>query len=86
MPSPPTKPTIQYPCAWTYTVIGQKEPRLLEAIHLVMGDRKFDVDYSRESHGGHYCSLTVEVTVADEAERLALFEALRTVDGVNWVL
>jgi len=40
------------------------------------GDREFELGMSRTSKGGKYISLSLNLTVKDEAERDAIFKAL----------
>ena len=40
------------------------------------GDREFELGQSRTSKGGKYVSLSLNLTVQDEAERDAIFAAL----------
>jgi len=78
------KPVVEYPCAWGYKIIGPDEEAMQIAVrecldrHLTRdsGDREFELDQSRTSKGGKYVSLSLNLTVQDQAERDALFAAL----------
>jgi len=81
-----TKPDIDYPCSWIYKVIGPDELVLRRLITEVLGERAHDVSLSHRSAKGRYTSLRLELTVADEADRLRLFAALSDHPAVRVVL
>ncbi len=78
------KPVVEYPCPWSYKIIGPDEEAMRTAVrecldrHLARdsGDREFELGQSRVSKGGKYVSLSLNLTVQDQAERDALFVAL----------
>jgi putative lipoic acid-binding regulatory protein len=78
------KPVVEYPCLWGYKVIGPDEEAMRTAVKETLelclqensGDREFELGHSRESKGGKYVSLSLNLTVQDEAERNAVFSAL----------
>jgi putative lipoic acid-binding regulatory protein len=78
------KPVVEYPCLWGYKVIGQEETSMRGAVRECLdtclqpnsGDREFELGLSRSSKGGKYVSLSLNLTVQDEAERDAIFAAL----------
>ena len=78
------KPIVEYPSPWGYKVIGLEEDSMRGAVKECMdtclnqnsGDREFELGMSRSSKGGKYISLSLNLTVQDEAERDAIFQAL----------
>ena len=78
------KPVVEYPCLWGYKVIGPDEEAMRAAVKECLeslpepntGDREFELGQSRTSKGGNYVSLSLNLTVQDEAERDAIFAAL----------
>lgn len=78
------KPVVEYPCPWGYKVIGPEEESMRAAVKECLnsclnsntGDREFELGQSRSSKGGKYVSLSLNLTVQDEAERDAIFAAL----------
>jgi putative lipoic acid-binding regulatory protein len=79
------RPVVEYPCPWGYKVIGPEEKSLREAVKECLdtclnsntGDRDYELGLSRSSKGGKYVSLSLNLTVQDEAERDAIFTALK---------
>jgi uncharacterized protein len=70
------KPKIDYPCCWTYKVIGRDLDDLKGAIAEVIGASEHTVALSRSSKGGAYHCLNVAITVESEAARLDLYQRL----------
>ena len=81
-----TRPDIDYPGPWIYKIIGADEEALRRLVASLLGERPHTLTLSGRSAGGKYTSLRLEVTVDDEADRLALFEALSVHPAVKVVL
>lgn len=79
------KPAITYPCVWLYKVIGEDATDLTRAINAVCPART-SISPSKNSSGGKYCSLNVEIEVADEPSRLAIYQNLKNHLAVKMVL
>ena len=80
------EPEIDYPCRWSYKVVGASELALRAAIAGVVAERAHEVTLSRLSRGGKYVSLKVEVTVHDHDERRRLANELHSHPAVVFVL
>lgn len=80
------RPEIDYPCTWSYRIIGADELRLREAAIGIAGTAEYTLTLALESSGGKYRSLQLEVLVRDEEHRLGLFAALRNHPDVRFVL
>lgn len=78
-------PKITYPCLWLYKVIGKDATDLARAINTVCPAATVIVP-SKTSSGGKYCSLNVEIEVANEATRLAIYQNLKNHLAVKMVL
>jgi uncharacterized protein len=68
------KPKIDYPCRWSYKVIGRDLEELNRAIAEVIGGSEHTVTLSRSSKGGAYHCLNVTMTVESESVRLGLYQ------------
>lgn len=79
------EPAITYPCLWLYKVIGEDAIALGRAINTICPGMT-SITPSKNSSGGKYCSLNVEVEVADEASRLAIYQNLKNHLAVKMVL
>ncbi len=80
------KLVINYPCVWSYNIIGQDEQLMQIAVSNAVGDREYQVSFANRSSGGKYRSLNVEVTVRSEEERLDIFDRLKKDKNVKFVL
>ena len=80
------KPEIVYPCLWTYSVIGQDEEDLLLVVGEVMRGRDPKTSFARQSPHKKYTAMHVDVMVADQDDRDALFQAFRDHPKVKFVL
>ena len=78
-------PEIIYPCLWLYKVIGEDATTLARAINATCPAPAVIVP-SKTSSSGKYCSLNVEIVVADEATRLAIYQNLKNHLAVKMVL
>lgn len=80
------KPIIDYPCKWTYKIIGFEESQLEVAARAVVGSESFELTFSNRSKAGTYLSYNLSVTVRDDGERLEYYEKLRLRKEVKMVL
>lgn len=80
------KPVINYPCVWSYRIIGQDEQLLRSAAVNAIGDKKHQMSFSNKSSGGKYQSLNLEVAIHSEKEMLDIFERLKNDQNVKFVL
>lgn len=79
-------PHIQYPCPWTYTLIGLDEEDMLLHIGSVLKGRPHKVQYSKRSAQGKYHSLHVELQVESEEDRNHIFNELKKHPGIRMIL
>lgn len=77
---------IDYPCSWSYQIIGADEDCLRRAVAEIIQDRTYRMVLSRSSEKGKYQSFQLEVVVEGEGHRLAIYEALRAHPAVRIVL
>ncbi len=80
------KPKINYPCAWTYKVIGADEKELRAAIATILGKKNLLISYSHASSGGKYLSLNAEIIVEDDESRLRHYQNLKNHAAVKVVM
>jgi putative lipoic acid-binding regulatory protein len=79
------KPQIDYPCTWSYRIIGLDELRMRLAVREIVGEREHSLTFGLESAHGKYRSLQLELEVSDEAHRLRIFSALKNHPDVRFV-
>lgn len=71
------KLALEYPCPWSYKVIGSDQALLRQAIVSVVRERPCQILVSNRSRTGKYQSMHLELEVRDEAERTAIYQALK---------
>ncbi|MCK9196355.1 MAG: DUF493 domain-containing protein [Syntrophales bacterium] len=81
-----TSAVINYPCPWSYQIIGADEDSLRRAVAEIIQDRTYRMVLSRSSEKGKYRSFQLEIVVESEGHRLAVYEALRAHPAVKIVL
>jgi hypothetical protein len=80
------RPTIEYPCAWQFRVLGEDERQLRQVVADIFSDRLHQVTTGNTSSGGKYCSIEVATQVSSEADRDAKFRLVGSAMGVRMVL
>lgn len=80
------KPEVTYPCRWPYRVIGTDENGLHAGIAAVLNSYAYEISKGNVSKKGTYRSVHVEVNVAHEQEKNELFDKLKAIRGVKFVL
>jgi putative lipoic acid-binding regulatory protein len=78
------KPGIEYPCRWTFKVIG-RDPEAVRAVVQAclplclsgsLSGREPQLETGRSSSSGAYVTLSLTVMVQDEGERNCVFSTL----------
>ena len=80
------KVDIEYPCTWSYKVIGIDAEAMQNAVETVLGAQRYLLSHSRQSSGGKYVSLHLETVVESEESRNAIFQLLKDHAAVRMVL
>src|SRR5262245_53965147 len=57
------QPEISYPCAWTYTLVGEGEDALLAHAELVLTGLQHAKSVTRKSKSGKYTSVEITLVV-----------------------
>ena len=77
---------LEYPCPWSYRVIGRDDLSLRAAVATVVGAQDYSVSACNVSRGGRYRSLNVEMIVESEEQRRAIFHELVKHSDIAYVL
>lgn len=80
------KPNIQYPCLWGYKVIGRHEESIKKAIDDVFQNLKPSLNEAKKSSKGKFISITIEIEVLNENQRLDLHQRLSSREEISMVL
>jgi uncharacterized protein len=77
---------IEYPCEWSYKIIGSDKKLIMETIENLLVGLEFQMNESRQSSSGKYLSLHVSIRVSSQDERERLFELFQNIPTVKIVL
>lgn len=77
---------IDYPCRWTYKVIGSDEGQMRSAVSEIVGERHYTLNLSRSSINGKYHSLNLQMNMESDESRVEIYEALRKHQAIQFVL
>ena len=77
---------LTYPCSWAYKLIAGKKEALEKAIHDVILEREHKLTHSKNSKGGKYVSMNLELLVHNEDDRNFIYEALKAHQNIKMVL
>ncbi len=82
----PDKPKIDYPCTWTYKVIGEDQAVLRDVITDACAPHAVIISLSHRSSKGKYYSVNAETVVPDETTRLRIYAQLKGNTAIKIVL
>jgi putative lipoic acid-binding regulatory protein len=77
---------IEYPCRWTYKIIGSDLELMRRAVAQIIEDREYTINLSRSSKGAKYHSLNLQMNIGDDENRVEIYEALRKHPAIQFVL
>ena len=77
---------LDYPCSWTYKLIGHEKAAIQKAIHEVILEREHDLKHSNASKSGKYVSMNLSLVITNEDERNFIFAALKAHNNIKMVL
>ncbi len=76
---------LTFPSTWAYTIIGEDEPQIRDAIAEIVGVYEHTFVFSHQSRAGKYRSYQLEVTVPNDEERLRIFRELHLSGAIVYV-
>ncbi len=80
------KLTLEYPCQWTYKVIGTDQIYLENAIAEIITKQEYSIEFSKSSSSRKYLSLNIKLTVYSEKNRNSIYENLKSHPHIKMVL
>jgi putative lipoic acid-binding regulatory protein len=80
------KSVVEYPCKWSFRVIGSDESLMRKAVESILGDSAHSLMVSNASKTGKYISLNLETVVRDEGHRNQIYEGLKAAPPIKMVL
>ncbi len=83
---PSEKLKLEYPCEWTYKVIGTHSETILKIVQEMMQERRFTISLSNKSKTKKYCSMNFVTQVESEEDRNTIYKRLKNHKDVVMVL
>lgn len=80
------KPQIDYPCKWSYKIIGLSVDDMITAVEEIVINLEYDLTPSNISKKAKYFSLNVEVIVPSELVRDMIFENFTNHPAIKFVI
>ena len=77
---------LTYPCSWSYKLIAGEREALKQAIRDVIDEREHRLTHSKNSKGGKYISMNLDMLVHNEDDRNFIYEALKQHQNIKMVL
>lgn len=77
---------LEYPCSWSYKLIGHEKEAIQKAIHEVILEREHSLTHSNNSKTGKYVSMNLDIVIQNEDERNFIYEALKAHQHIKMVL
>jgi len=77
---------LEYPCSWSYKLIAGEKELLEQAIRDVINERSHKLKHSKNSKGGKYVSMNLDLLVHNEDDRNFIYEALKAHQNIKMVL
>ncbi|MCK4737974.1 MAG: DUF493 domain-containing protein [Sulfurimonas sp.] len=77
---------LTYPCSWSYKLIASEKEVLEQAIRDVIDEREHKLTHSKNSKGGKYVSMNLDMLVHNEDDRNFIYEALKQHQNIKMVL
>lgn len=76
---------IDYPCKWSYKIIGSNKEEMQKAVFEILQD-KYEMLPSKSSIKDKYHSFDIHTEVRDEEERNRIFVALKECGVIRFVI
>ncbi len=80
------RPQIDYPCDWSFRLIGESEHQIRALVVRILGDLEHTLERSRASSAGRYTSLKLSFVARDDSHRTSLHAALSAHQAIRFVL
>ena len=77
-----SKPEIDYPTRWGYTLFGRDIQQLRAVVDLLLRDAVYEASQGNSSRTGKYVSLRLEVLVHSDDDRTSIFHRLASHEAV----
>ena len=80
------KPNIDYPCKWTFKVIGDDVDTMINSMEKAVEGLEKEITSSNVSTRGNYFSMNLIVTINSEEERYSIYDRLSKSPNIKYIL
>ena len=80
------KQIVEYPCQWSFRIIGAEEELIRSAVEGYMKEVAYQLTASNVSSSGKYVSINLETVVLNEDERNRIYIDVKNMACVKMVL
>ncbi|MBZ0182603.1 MAG: DUF493 domain-containing protein [Melioribacteraceae bacterium] len=80
------KPNIEYPCKWTFKVIGNDLEKMIAAMEEVSTGFEYEITSSNISKKGNYFSMNLIVLLNSDTERISIYNLLSERPCIKYIL
>jgi len=80
------RPEIEYPCDWSYKLIGTDKEALQTCVFDTVGERPYTTKEGNSSSKGKFHTLNMTCKVESEKDRNDIFKAFSDHDDVKMVI
>ena len=80
------KAEIHYPCDWSYKIIGANRELIAATISMLVASFDYELSQSNQSKNGKFTSFNLSVRVHSDEERMRIFDQLKDIQTVKFVL
>jgi putative lipoic acid-binding regulatory protein len=80
------RPEIEYPCDWSYKLIGKDKAALQACVFDIVGERPYATKEGNSSSKGKFHTLNMTCRVESEQDRNEIFKAFSDHDDVKMVI
>lgn len=80
------KVDLEYPCNWCYKVVAHSSDAIKQCAEALLQNREYTLAPSKQSKGGKYVSMNLDLLVMNEDDRNFIYEALKAHQNIKMVL
>ena len=86
IPQDSCKPKIDYPCLWQYKIIGESRADITRVVEAAVQEQPYVLTDSHVSSSGRYLSMSLELTVHNDEQRLSLYRIMGDDPAIKVIL
>ena len=77
---------VEYPCQWSFRIIGKEEALIRRAVEEYLKNTEYTLSASNVSSSGKYVSINLETEVLNEEIRNRIYLDLKNMSCVKMIL